>query len=330
MFEKILVEKEILHNQYTQHILNKLNTSAPIIIDKLDNHWGKVKKPYLQKRTNLNLFIGKKRGTLVKEAPDAYGLDGAPHFYFIHSYNCIYECQYCFLQGYFNTPDLVLYVNHDEIINEISKTLQKHPNAWFHAGEFSDSLALNHITNEWSEYWQFFKLNPKAKLELRTKSVNIKNILTLEPLKNVLLTFSLSPQDPSKEFDLKTPSTKVKIKAMRKLSDSNFQLGVHFDPIIYSDDIEKNYNTLITELLDNVNLELINYFSLGVVRYTKDVYRQVKINYPTSKLHSHPYIKSFDNKIRYSKPMRNWLLSSVKEILLSKGVPESKIYLCME
>ncbi len=330
MFEKVLVEKDILNSPHTQHILNKLKHNDPILINKVDEIWGKVKKPYLQKRENLNLFIGKKRGTLVKQAPDAYGLNGDPHFYFIHSYNCIYECQYCYLQGYFNTPDLVLYVNHDEIIKEIETTLDQHPNAWFHAGEFSDSLALNHITNEWSQYWDFFKARPEAKLELRTKSVNIKNILSLEPLKNVLLTFSLSPDEPSKEFDLKTPSTKARIKAIKKLSDSNFQLGIHFDPIIYSEDIEKIYSNLVDQLLENTNLDQINYFSLGVVRYTKDVYRQVESNYPDSKLHAHPYIKSFDNKIRYSKPMRNWLLSTVKNILLSKGVCESKVYLCME
>ncbi len=330
MFKKVLVEKEVLNNPNTIHILSKLPKAKPIIIDDLDQYWGKVKKPYLQKRDNLNLFIGKKRGTLVKPAPDAYGVSGDPHYYFIHSYNCIYECQYCFLQGYFHTPDLVLYVNHDEILKEIKSILVEHPNAWFHAGEFSDSLALNHITNEWSQYWDFFKNNPKAKLELRTKSVNIKNILPLEPLKNVLLTFSLSPQDPSKEFDLKTPSTRAKIKAIKQLSDAGFQIGIHFDPIIYSEKLQIQYTQLINDLLENTNIDQINYFSLGVVRYTKDVYRQVELNYPDSKLHSHPYIKSFDNKIRYSRPMRNWLLSTVKNILLSKDVHESRIYLCME
>ena len=48
----------------------------------------------------------RKARQLVKETPAAYGLSGEPHYYFIHSYNCLYECDYCYLQGYFHSPDL--------------------------------------------------------------------------------------------------------------------------------------------------------------------------------------------------------------------------------
>src|SRR3989337_415915 len=102
MFERIFLEKEVKDQIRAQEILKNLGRSDFEIIEKIDDIFGKVKKPYLQKRESLNLFIGKKRGTLVKQAPNAYGVLGEPHFYFIHAYNCIYECQYCYLQGYFN------------------------------------------------------------------------------------------------------------------------------------------------------------------------------------------------------------------------------------
>ena len=62
----------------------------------------------------------------------------------------------------------------DEILKfaiEIESVIKRHPDqtVWFHAGEFSDSLALTHLTGElpfyfelfkrkeaiWSTYWQF-------------------------------------------------------------------------------------------------------------------------------------------------------------------------------
>ncbi len=330
MFSKVLIEKDILDHPNAQKILSNLKNQEPIIIDDFQNYWGKVKKPYLQKRENLNLFIAKKKGQLIKQTPDAYGSGKAPHFYFIHAYNCIYECEYCFLQGYFNTPDMVFFVNHEDIIKEMEEITKIHPEAWFHAGEFSDSLALNHITDELDLYWDFFEKHPQAKLELRTKSVNIKNVLKLRPLENTLVTFSLSPQNISKEFDLKTPSTKARINALSKLSDSGFQLGIHLDPMIYSSSFKDEYEELINNLLENVKKEQIQYVSLGVVRYTKDVYKEVRNNYPDSNLHAGPYIKSFDEKIRYSKPTRNWMFNTVKDLLLSSGIKEEKIYLCME
>jgi spore photoproduct lyase len=53
-------------------------------------------------------------------------------------------------------------------------------------------------------------------------------------------------------------------------------------------------------------------------------------NYPDSLINSNPMIKSFDGKVRYHRPMRMWMMNSVKEIALSFGVQEEKIYLCME
>lgn len=332
MFESIFVEEDVYSLDYVQQILKRFPKAQVNKIKSVESIWGRVKKPYLHKRDRLNLFLGVKKGTLIKEAPDAYGTKGDPHYYFIHSYNCIYECQYCYLQGYFNTPDIVLFVNHQDIINEMKQVLQKHPQqkVWFHAGEFSDSLALSSITKEWSLYWDFFEQHPNALLELRTKSANTKLIEDLPPLSNAITSFSLMPEESSKKFDLKTPSTELRLKAISRLSQHSHPIGIHFDPIIYSENFKQDYKLLLDQLEQSIPLSSIRYFSLGVVRFTKDVFREVQNNYPDSEVVYQEYSKSFDSKIRYPKAMRSWILSGVKEELIKKGVCADKIYLCME
>ena len=164
MITNLFVERNITENPTTQNILKHFKHISPQLIDNFDASWGKRKKPYLHKRTNLSLYLAEKKGKKVKLAPDAYGLKGEPHYYHINSYNCIYECEYCYLQGYFNTPDLVIFVNLEEIIHEMSEVLKNHQstNVWFHAGEFSDSLALSHLTNELTHYHQFLTKNTNA------------------------------------------------------------------------------------------------------------------------------------------------------------------------
>lgn len=331
MFKRIFIEKEVTNNPRTLEILRKLGKSEFEIIEKVEDVFGAVKKPYLQKRDNLNLFIGRKRGNLVKEAPDAYGLSGEPHFYFIHAYNCIYECQYCYLQGYFNSPDLVFFINHEEIGMEIEKRICETDNGiWFHAGEFSDSLALSHISGELPFYFDLFKKYPQANLELRTKSVNISEVLKLSPLPNIVISLSLSPQRAIAEFDLKTPSLKHRLSALSKLYQAGHPVGIHFDPIIYKEDFEFEYEDLIDRLNEAIPLNQIKYISLGVVRFTKNVFHQIKKNYPDSSLLAENFTTSFDNKVRYLRPQRLWILNTLKEKLLNKGVDEGKIYLCME
>lgn len=332
MFNKVFIEQDIQQNPYTLKILSQIKYNEKLIIDNMDDIWGRVKKPYLQKRETLNLFIATKKGTLVKEAPVAYGHGHEKHFYYIHAYNCIYECQYCYLQGYFNTPDLVLFVNHEQIIEQMKDLieLKENENAWFHAGEYSDSLNLSHITQELDLYFDFFRKHPKCRMELRTKSVNIKELLRLQPVDNVYVSFTISSSQGAKAFDYKCPTVSSRLKAIKKLVAHGYNIGIHFDPIIYHEDFLKEYKELLRELALVLPPNKLGYISIGVVRFTKDVYREVENNYPDSKIHTQDLIKSFDGKVRYNMPMRMWMMNSVKELCLSHEYESEKIYLCME
>lgn len=332
MFKKVYIEEHLKNSSKVESILNKVKYHEILYIEKTEDVWGRVKKPYLQKRENLNLFIGEKRGQLVKEAPDAYGHGKEKHFYFIHAYNCIYECQYCYLQGYFHTPDIVIFINHDDITNQIEKLIQMPENkdAWFHAGEYSDSLSLTHITGELETYFDFFKKHPEAKLELRTKAVNIRELLKLNPLPNVYVSFTMSSSEGAKAFDYKCPSVKSRLTAIKKLVQHGFNIGLHFDPMIYHEDFEEGYLEVINSLSQILPDKQLGYISIGVVRFTKDVFKEVNKNYKDSKLLTQDYTKSFDGKVRYNMPMRMWMMNKVKNLCLNAGYGHSKIYLCME
>ncbi len=330
MFKKVFIEEAVVNHTITQKILNKLKVDDFNLIENVNQHWASYKKPYLKKRDDLHLYLAQKKGQLLKMAPDAYGLGKVEHFYFIHAYNCIYECEYCYLQGHFNSPDIVIYVNHDEIIQEIIKTAANKQETWFHAGEFSDSLALSHLTGELPLYHELLKNRPHIIVELRTKSANIKELLKLTPLKNLITTFSLSPSSIAEQFDHKTASIKARLNAINQLDQLGHPVGIHFDPIIYHDDLAKQYTELIKNLATIIPLSNVNYFSLGVVRFTKDVYHQFKLNYPQSSLTAQEMITSFDGKRRYPKPIRMWMMNTVKQILLDHGAKIDSIYLCME
>jgi spore photoproduct lyase len=330
MFNHIFIEDDLINHPVTKKILTRLKNNHVNYINDINDHFASYKKPYLEKRDNLNLYLAKKKGQLVKLAPDAYGLGKVKHYYFIHAYNCIYECEYCYLQGHFNSPDIVIFVNHDEIIDEIKKIALNQDEVWFHAGEFSDSLALSHLTGEIALYHNLLKDHPNIIIELRTKSANIKELINLKPLKNLITTFSLSPSPIADQYDHKTASIKARINAINELTKLNHPIGIHFDPIIFDERFKELYTELVSNLSQKIELNKILYFSLGVVRFTKDVYHQFKQNYPQSSLSSQEMITSFDGKRRYPKPIRMWMMNTVKNILLEHGANPENIYLCME
>ena len=331
-FKTIFIEEHLKEHSRIQPFLKSFPQSQVKYLKDINEVFSKVRKPYLQKRTDLNLFLASKKGQLLREAPPAYGLSGEPHYYYIHAYNCIYECQYCYLQGYFNSSDLVLFINHEEILEAIQKKIESHASGriWFHAGEFSDSLALSHLTRELPLYWKLFEQYPQAQLELRTKSVNIKEVEKLPPRSNIITSFSLSPDQQVKNFDLKTPSLKLRLKAIAKLASLGHPIGIHLDPVIYEENFESLYKELLEKLGDILNNQQLAYMSIGVVRFSKDSYRQMQQNYPDSKILAGELNKSFDGKVRYNRPMRLWILKKIKSLALEQGFHEEKIYLCME
>ena len=207
---------------------------------------------------------------------------------------------------------------------------KSHKNIWFHAGEFSDSLALTHLTGELNYYHEFATKNAHCYLELRTKSANIKELLKLNPLENFITSFSLSPRDKIKAHDLKTPSLAARLKAIEKLYKAGHPIGIHLDPVIHSEDFEEKYQELIQDLSNIIPLSEVEYISIGVVRFTKDVYSQVKMNYPNTSYFHSELTKGEDGKIRYPRPMRYWILGKIKQMCLNAGASDKSVYLCME
>jgi len=333
-FKRVYLEKDLGDNLFAQNIVKHFPNLPVIEIDKYDNYFGKFRKSYLNKRHSLDLFIARKKGLRVKKAPEAYGNKGSPHYYFVHAYNCVYECEYCYLQSYFKSPDIVLFVNHEEIQADILEIYKKesleHSTVCFHAGEFSDSLALSHISGELKSYFEFFQKLPKARLEFRTKSSNIKALLKLEAPSNVVISYSLSSENNNKDFDHKTPSSTARLKAIAKLQKHGYKIAIHLDPIILTNTFKEDYRKLIQDISSTLEIENIEHLSLGVPRFSKEAYKDVFKHYPKSKLQLSPFKCGSQGKYRYSDEVKDSIFDFVKRELLSSGFSNKQLYLCMD
>ncbi len=334
-FRKIMFETDVLEYPQAQKILEQFSKVPQQEINRVDDFFGRAYKPYLQKRDSLQLFLGKKRGKLLKQTPDAYGIGTGPHYYFVHAYNCIFECEYCYLQGYFSSPDIVLFLNHDEICKSIVERTKAdlasgHKQVWFHAGEFSDSLALASWTGELRAYWDCFKKLPNAALELRSKSANIRPVLEQEPLENVVISFSMSPKKVVGEIEHGTSPVSARIKAAAQLQAKGYPVAFHFDPVIHRPNWKTQYQELFASMGKFIQMDKVRYASLGTVRFSSDDLRQVQKNYPRSKLLGAVFEKDHEGKHQYPVAMRKEILSQLRAQAERAGIPPEVIYDCMQ
>lgn len=341
LFRNIFVEKDAKDYPLTIEIVKKLRRK-PIEIENLNDVFGTVDKPFGKEK--LDLFLATKKGKLVKEAPAAYGLSQDKkdrHYYFFHCFNCIYHCHYCYLQGYFNSPDMVVFVNRQDVFEAVEEVIKqskiKKERPFFYSGEFSDSLALSELTNEVYDYIDFFSKQPNGHLELRTKSVRISQLLSYAkkklPPSNVVVAYSLAPEKSIARYEEKTPSLKARLSALEKLVTTKYHVALHFDPIIYDQDtdIAESYGELMDRIASIPGiLPKIKYISLGTLRFTSNAYRKIKKNHFLSPMFTTPMQRFSNNMKQYDQKLRQTIFGQLEKIIAKHHFPSSKVYRSME
>ena len=60
------------------------------------------------------LILAKKEGKKLHNVPNSFSIGGKKNYYFSHMLNCIYDCEYCFLQGKHMSAHYLLFVNYED------------------------------------------------------------------------------------------------------------------------------------------------------------------------------------------------------------------------
>jgi spore photoproduct lyase len=212
------------------------------------------------KATALDVFgAGKKqlvlsrfKGSFLKKCPGISPGMVCCNYYVVNLMkNCVYDCSYCFLQGFLeNNPLMVAYVNVDDLIGELDQVFKEHPDRMFRVGtgELTDSLALEDVVPYSDQLIPFFNQQDNAVLELKTKSANVGRLLQQESAKNVIVSWSLNPSNIIEHEEKGTPNLQQRLEAARLCQEKGYRVGFHFDPIILFPGWEQAYRELVRDL----------------------------------------------------------------------------------
>jgi len=182
----LYIEKSVVSERQTKIILEKNPWAKVLIIDNYKNIFDKQISGTQEK----SLIVAKVNNAVLK-APLWYGFSW-PWYFLKTSLNCIFKCDYCYLQGIFKSDISVIFVNYEYIKNQILETLSQYKDngiVWFYSSDYSDNLAIDWITNFSQEFIPFFGALANAKMEIRTKSNNINNLLYLNASNNIEIAF---------------------------------------------------------------------------------------------------------------------------------------------
>lgn len=325
--QNVYIEEGLQNSFLTGKFKEKFKNARFILIPSLKEHL-KDKKFDLSNHNKRreNFFIVREKYDFFKKCPCTTNAFSCGYHIFNLGFGCIFECAYCYLQEYINTPGIILPANIEDFFRSFEK--YRH-NIRLGTGEFADSLALDDITGFSPLLVDFFRKHPECVFEFKTKSANIKNLLSVEPAKNVVVAWSLNPQNIINDNEFYSASLRERLEAACKCAENGFDVAFHFDPIFYYSGWEKDYEKLIEVLFDKIKSKYVRWISLGTFRFPRNLKKIIENRFPENKILDAELYPGFDGKIRYSENVRVNIYKKMLEWIKKRG-KNVFVYLCME
>ncbi len=328
MVDIVYVENEVREHPRTLSILKRLKNATVVEIDRYSEVFNPKSQNFRLQKNNPALIIAKKHKGFVLPTPEGYGVGSDKNFYFSHMLNCLYDCRYCFLQGMYQSAHYLLFVNYEDFFTDIKQIAAAQPKEdyWFFSGYDCDSLAMEPISH-FSDYAiDAFADIPNAYLELRTKSTQIRHLLTKSPNAKVIPAFSFTDDVSHKQLEKGVPTIAKRIAAMKKLQDHGWQLGLRLDPLVYHPEYQQSFKQLLKQVFSSLDVSNIHSVSLGVFRLPKQTFKNMLNLYPQEKL----FNQSFDSKnnmISYEQSREDEMMDFCTQELL-KYIKKEQLFPC--
>jgi spore photoproduct lyase len=331
--EKVYVTKDCLKLPLTLRVLEKTgHIPVEFITDSRE-----LIEEVLRSRDAVGegkklLLVTHQKGRYVKPCPCTPEYIGCHYFIVNTELNCPLECSYCILQLYLSNPLITIHANTARLYQQLDDFLHKNRNRIVRigTGELGDSLALDHITKRSTELISYFADHPGAVLELKTKTVNIQNLLSQKPPDNIVIAWSLNSEKMADTEETRAPSIRDRIQAAHLVSQAGYRVGFHFDPVIFYEGWEDGYSEMIGQLLSRIDNRKIAWISLGSLRFPPALKSVIQKRFPETKIIYNEFITGRDGKLRYPKTLRLRLFHRIVDDLRKAGGGEIPVYFCME
>ncbi len=334
--QQIWIDRQVLDSPITANILQNLPDVPTEVIEGPPPLPKPTTQAELMTSSKKQLYLTAQQGNFIRDCPGATSSNPASQLccgYMIVDliYNCNYDCTYCYLQNYVNAPYLTVYANVEPFFDELTALLRaRQPQrVRIGSGEFSDSLSLDPLTGFSRLLVPFLRQFSNVLFEFKTKSDLVEQLLDLEPEGRVMVSWSLNPESVVQREEYKTASLAARLRAAQRSRDAGYEIGLHFDPLLYYPGWEVDYEPFVDQVFGALNPEDVTYMSMGSLRFAPALKKVVQERFPKNRLMSAELFPGADGKMRYFKPLRTEMYVKMLR-WIRRYTTDTPIYLCME
>ncbi len=170
------------------------------------------------------------------------------------SSGCSAMCLYCYLVCNYNKCSYMrLFVNREQMMDKLLKKADSVPDdLTFEIGSNSDLVLENTITGNLEWTIKKFAQSKKGFITFPTKFDMVEPFLTLDHRGRIIVRMSVNPQFIIQKVEIGTSPLKNRIKALNKMCDAGYRVGLLIAPVILVDDWPALYSELIEQLADEL------------------------------------------------------------------------------
>ncbi len=323
-FDIIYVEQAAMEHPRTRQILSRLPHSTVIPCrDYKDIFCRRGQEPALQKQAQALILALGKPPYLYPGAPVCQNF-GEEHFYYTSGVmNCIFDCEYCYLQGMYTSGHMVVFVNPEDTFRALDEILARE-SAYVCISYDTDLLALEPLLGFVSEWCAYASAHPNLTLELRTKCAAISTLSSLPVTPNCVLALTLSPDAVIRAYEHRTAPLSARLEFAKTALSLGWPVRLCFDPMLSVPDYTDRYNAMFDTVFAALPMDRIRDVSIGLFRISKDYLKQMRKHRPCAVTY-YPY-ELTDGVYHYPKPVSDALTSLAYQRLTSV-LPAERIFL---
>lgn len=328
-FSHIYIEEKALSYPRTQKILSHFPRAEHIPIAHYKDVFNRSGQSYGMQKQSQSLILAVKENHLIYPGAPVCQDFGNQHFYYTSSVmNCIFDCEYCYLQGMYPSANLVIFVNLEDIFAETKRLLEKHP-VYLCVSYDTDLLAMESFLGYGRAWAEFAAERKGLTIELRTKAALPEKVLfTLPSSPNLILAWTLSPAFVAASFEHRTPLPGARLSSAVLAAEKGYQVRLCFDPILKIPNWKEEYKKLIDSVFEVFPPHLLLDVSTGVFRLSASYLKQMRRARPDSLIVSYPF-ENQQGVVHYGSKESREMISYIRQCLLPY-VPEEKIFVWEE
>ena len=278
LFNCIYVEEAAYEYPITHQVLQKYTNSTIIPIRNYKDVFNRTNQHFGIQKQYPSLILAVKNSPFLYRGPSICQNFGySSFFYTSFLLNCLFDCEYCYLQGMYPSANLVAFVNIEDFKHAISKVVMGEKELVSLAASYDTDLIAFHSVIPYLDYfYEFFEGESDVLVEVRTKSANQAFYREHPPLKNLIIAFTLTPEDVIKKYERYTPSLEARIKAVKTAIENGFKVRICFDPIFMGHELDELYEEFYKYIFTQVDPAKIIDAGYGFFRMSRNFFKRIK------------------------------------------------------